>query len=347
MSSSIKRNSGGRPRPTQPRPSLDCSVDATVIVAAFEQPTVALAIDCLVNQKTTLSYEIIVCDDGSMPSLFAACHESLARTRIPVYWVWQADRGYRLAASRNNALRLARGRHLILLDGDMIPEEDLVTKHVEALWEPRTIVAGNRLWRSLQPVLQIGPIGPDELWPMLRGDAAQNEQDRRCESGERRVRTDLLESDANWRACWTCNMSVARSPEVYFDEFYEGWGMEDADLAFRLSVEGGYSVTYRGDIVAYHLSSTRRIPTQTGEHDDIVKFLRNCFYFYNKSPNVSLQDAFCLLPRFELDERHNKWGVRVQESPEDLAVLVESARQWLLENDFSHPQVRRSVAEDN
>ena len=64
--------------------------------------------------------------------------------RQDIRYIWQPDKGFRLAKSRNNAVRCARGDILLFLDGDTVASSDLLSKHIEAHGRPRSLVCGSR-----------------------------------------------------------------------------------------------------------------------------------------------------------------------------------------------------------
>lgn len=47
----------------------------------------------------------------------------------PILHAWQEDKGFRLAESRNNALRMAHGDYIVFIDGDIIMERHFIADH--------------------------------------------------------------------------------------------------------------------------------------------------------------------------------------------------------------------------
>ena len=131
---------------TTMRPGITFSV----IVPVYQQPaTTKMVLECLQGQKDAPNFEVIVCDDGSTPETFLACQDLIRNAAEPTYWAWQQDRGFHLAKSRNNGIRMANGRYLLFLDGDHIPEENLLARHHALHTRPGLLVHGIRRWRSL------------------------------------------------------------------------------------------------------------------------------------------------------------------------------------------------------
>ena len=77
----------------------------SVIVATYNNvPALQLALDSLLEQRVA-PHEIIVADDGSRIETAATVSRYARSAPLPVLHAWQADDGFRAAASRNNAIR--------------------------------------------------------------------------------------------------------------------------------------------------------------------------------------------------------------------------------------------------
>ena len=73
------------------------------------------------------SIEVIIADDGSRRGS-GSCMDIVAKANLPfdVKYVWQPDKGFRLAKARNEAIKRASHETIISLDADMIPAHDYV-----------------------------------------------------------------------------------------------------------------------------------------------------------------------------------------------------------------------------
>lgn len=310
-------------------------LDLSVIVVVYNQPeSLKLILRALLAQDFSGSYEIIVTDDGSSPKLFHVCQDQFDKSLIPIKYVWQQDRHFRAAAARNNGINISRGRILLFLDGDLVPVLDTLRKHVEAHTSPKMMVAGNRKWRGEIP--DIGKI-PDcsikETLKFLEDGFEVDEKSRRREENEREARKKFLMSPHPWRACFSGNVSVDWSPAVLFDEAFVGWGPEDWEFNHRLCTKYGYIPVYRDDITAYHLETPDAVGNvfRTGTHEEIVMYMKNTFYFFDKCPELPREEVFFGFPRFVLDQTSNRWRVVPRPAPDsyDIKELVENARRWL------------------
>jgi len=314
-------------------------IEVSVIISTHNQPeTVRLALRSLLSQSFQGSYEIIVSDDGSHPRLFSDCHGDFDKAQIPVKYVWQQQRGFRQSESLNNGIRIAKGKVLIFLNGDMVPTSDFIDQHVKAHERPKLLIAGNRYWRNLEEVRdRIDELPISKLLECLRTQEPLDEKTRYRQSKEMKRRNDWLSSPRPWRACLDCNLSVRSAPEVHFDEAFVGWGPNDWELAYRLCEIHGYTPVYKEEIVAYHLEipeGAGSIFKRGGKHEEVVEFLRSMFYFYDRCPGFDLEEVFYSFPKLFLDRSTNEWRVRPEPDSYDLAEIVREARQWLRENNI-------------
>jgi len=288
---------------------MSYSMDATVLVTAYNQTSLLrITLSLLKRQDYDGAWEIVVCDDGSDEDTLSAIKALDEKSGVPVRYIWQARDGARRAKSRNNALRCANGRVIVLLDGDIAVPADFVSRHMAFHASNRTAIYGTRRW-------------------MFLGDLPQNE------SFETHI-DSLLSADANtsnflseawlfqekfacssepWRGCMGCNLSFTRdSEQILFDEAFVGWGYEDIELAYRLHRKFGYHIQFVPSLYGLHLEGSPRsefVLFRPRTHLDIVQLLRNVLYFYDLYPELNVVAACEILGHFEYDSEANIWKV--------------------------------------
>ena len=104
----------------------------SLIITTYNKPDcLRVAIVTAMNQ-TVPPHEIIVADDGSREETFEVTRELRKQTNIPIVHVWQEDKGFRLNRSRNNAIALASGEYIVLLDGDCFVGPRYIEDHARA-----------------------------------------------------------------------------------------------------------------------------------------------------------------------------------------------------------------------
>lgn len=202
---------------------------ATVVIPTYRRShRLRQLLECLTTQLPSPDGEpalaqVIVCDDGS-PDDTAAVVESF-RDRLPLLYCFQDDLGFRAGQARNMGIERAESDVLIFVDDDVLVAEDFVAEHVRAhAAQPEpSIVIGyrHRTFESprRQPTLEeIASGEPDDRVAVLGNDG-----------------TPVRDHPRPWVYVYSCNFSVRRgSPDLWFEEGFHGWGMEDIELGYRL-----------------------------------------------------------------------------------------------------------------
>lgn len=210
---------------------------ATVVVSTYDRPDALAAVLRGLAGQTDRRFEVVVADDGSDDRTRQVVEAVDVGVRVE--HAWQEDRGFRLSRSRNRAVARARGDYLIFLDGDCIPRPGFVATH-RRLAEPGWFVRGTRAALGRDFTRRVLAEGiPVERWSLARWLPAAARRDLKDPSPLLLWPTQRFRKRAprKWKGAQTCNLGVHaaafRSVDG-FDEAYEGWGMDDADLAVRL-----------------------------------------------------------------------------------------------------------------
>jgi glycosyltransferase involved in cell wall biosynthesis len=210
-------------------------IDLSVIVATHDRPGhLDRCLGGLATQREAGRFEVIVADDGSGAETRAMLAGWQGRAPFPLRHEWEENRGFRLARARNRGVRASAGAYLIFLDGDCVPPPGFVAEH-RAARRRGAFLAGLRysLDRSSTEALPSGSMDGGELLRRV----------------PRRERLRLIGRAALDRAYVLlrlkdrpkplgANLSMWRGDLEKvngFDEKFIGWGLEDEDLARRLS----------------------------------------------------------------------------------------------------------------
>lgn len=227
----------------------------SVVVSTYERPDALGAVLRGLSRQNDRNFEVIVGDDGSGLSTAEVIGEWRGKLGAPLVHARHEHSGFRAAEIRNRAIVASKGGYCIFLDGDCIPRSDFIAQH-RALAESGWFVAGNRILLSealtadvlaqkLKPeqwsfVSLLGRPGVNRLAPALRlplGPLRKAEPKR-------------------WEGARTCNLAVARADLDRVDGFdasYNGWGLEDSDLAIRLIHAGVWRKDGRFATGVFHL----------------------------------------------------------------------------------------------
>lgn len=222
-----------------------------MIIPTFGRPRQVVACVRRLALQTLGASEVLVGIDGGVGSPVEA-----AETEAALRAVWPADRADRLviercekvglAAVRNTMLSRARGRVMLSLNDDVLPEPDLLERHAEAHRE-----AGSR------PVVVVGRSpwlvrAPDRLFDRLIRETSMVFF---YDQMEARLEEVGPGHDWGFRHCWGLNFSAPLGlvREVGgFAVYPATYGYEDNEMAFRLGQRFGTPVLYRPGAVATH-----------------------------------------------------------------------------------------------
>ncbi|TKG92329.1 glycosyltransferase [Puteibacter caeruleilacunae] len=220
----------------------------TLIISTYNRP------DALKQTLNSILYqsknpdEVIIADDGSNGDTHKLILEYKKRITCPIHHIWHPDKGYRLAAIRNKALKKASSDYIIFIDGDIILDVNFIEDHL-SIAKPDYFVNGSRVILSEKVT-------------------------RRITSG--RTCSNILEGAKNklngYRIPWLhklisgptkshkrirgCNMAFWKKDLENiggYDERYIGWGLSDSDLVIRLMKSGIKRKNMKFLGICYHL----------------------------------------------------------------------------------------------
>lgn len=270
---------------------------ASVVIPTYNRaPVLASTLAQLALDQDEQLLEVIVCDDGSADGTRQVAERFASR--LPLVYLRQEDLGFRAAGARNMGIRHARGDVLIFLDDDCVPLPGFVSAHCAVHREPQARV-GLGLRHRLAPGEGAG----------LSDRTAGTEPDDRM----RFLASGSVTHPFPWKLLYSCNMSLRRDHgEAYFDERFQGWGMEDTELGFRLWLA-------RTDFQVAHDAAVRHIDERfprdpfrrelLGAEPDYLSYLVNCCRLLDKFPaEASLWSS--LLPDlqwYSFDRTRGRW----------------------------------------
>ncbi len=186
---------------------------------------------------------VVIADDGSRPDQIEAVRQGLPKFACPVRHVWHPDVGFTASRARNLGVWHAQADYVVFMDGDCVPTAHFVQAHL-ALAELGHFVNGSRILlgpaftaRVLKEKLDLLTL-PLGAWLGLRARGEVNKLSHylNLPGLPRRV-----ERRFRWKGIRSCNFAVWYGDlEAVngFDETFQGWGHEDADLVLRLHQNG-------------------------------------------------------------------------------------------------------------
>jgi glycosyltransferase involved in cell wall biosynthesis len=237
----------------------------SVVIPTYQRPdTLAMVLDALARQAGAPEFEAVVVDDGSRDGTAAVLRS--ASPPYPFRFFRQENAGP--AAARNRGVEEARGRFILFLGDDTVPEGELLSVHARAHEEPRSFpaaVLGYTTWprdRKVSPFLHhINEYGLQFGYALI--------EDR---------------ESVPFNFFYTSNISLPRALLLsagLFDTTFPHAAWEDIEVAYRM-MKMGMRIVYRPEAIARHyhditLASFRRRQEKAGQAAAI---------FYEKHPEL-------------------------------------------------------------
>jgi glycosyltransferase involved in cell wall biosynthesis len=215
-----------------------------LVISTYNRPDALNKVLISVASQEVMPDEIIIADDGSEEETRQLI-EAWQR-RLHIKHVWQEDIGFRLSAARNNAIKVAQSDYIIFIDGDCLIPSDFIKKHLK-MAEPRFFVPGSRILLTESITRSV-----------LREDGMDLQRKSFAQFVVMRLKGEINRLVAflfvpgkkwrkwrtkSWRRIRGCNMAFWRDDLLHvngFDEDFDHWGHEDADIAVRLIRSGVY-----------------------------------------------------------------------------------------------------------
>ena len=208
----------------------------SVVVSTYERADALAAVLRGLSRQSDRNFEVVVADDGSGPATAAAIAQWTVKLGVRLAHARHEHAGFRAAEIRNRAIAASEGGYCVFLDGDCIPRPDFTAQH-RRLAEPGWFVAGNRILLSeaLTGDVLAQKIEPEQ-WSIA--SLVPRHGINRLAPALRLPLGPLRKAQPRrWEGARTCNLAVARADLERVDGFdasYNGWGLEDSDLAIRL-----------------------------------------------------------------------------------------------------------------
>ncbi len=212
------------------RKNTTCSL----VISTYNAP--ARLKRCLqsVMRQRLLPTEILIADDGSGIETSEIVKEMKQYFQIPLIHIWHPDKGFRLASIRNKAISQAKGEYIINVDGDVLLDKNFIYDHV-LFAHSGCFIAGVRtllMSRSTEKYMNESAGFPSFYSSFLK----KRSHAFRCFLFAKLYHT-FRHTQNPYFYVVGCNMAFWKEDLLLvngYNEVFEGWGMEDNDIALRL-----------------------------------------------------------------------------------------------------------------
>ena len=204
-----------------------------LIISTYNWPA-ALKL-CLqsVMAQTRVPDEVIIADDGSKSATKELIENFHPKFPCPLKHAWIPDEGFRLAKSRNNALRnYCTSDYIIFIDQDIILDKNFIRDH-ERIAQKGYFVTGGRT-KLLKPLTD---------YLLQGGNSKLNFFNKGIHRKMNMLHLPFLHFITRYMYCWKplygrgANMAMWKADLEKingFDEEIKGYGGEDVDVFNRL-----------------------------------------------------------------------------------------------------------------
>ena len=266
----------------------------SVIVATYNRPLYLRLCLLSLAASSVRPDEVLVADDGSTFETVDTIREmqTSLNEAFPILHVRQERKGIRKQIVVNEAVRQSSGYYLFFTDGDCIVHRHCLREHLQRS-DPRAILAGQRVQLGKQlteKLLNNGTVVNTLTLEMLvdflarRSHHFQEAFVIRNPLLRRLLRKDLIKPTTSVIGC-NCSLPKKLFLDINgFDEDYQGFGDEDADLGIRVINLGGFIRSVRNLANVYHLAhpGTWHMGTEQFKHNAMIKQRR-----------IDNKEAFC------------------------------------------------------
>ncbi len=259
------------------------SMKVSVIVATFNRPRhLALCLKSIAA-SSVLPSEVLVADDGSTEET----RECIVRMQeafghlFAIVHVRQEHEGCRKQMIVNEAVRRSTGDYLFFTDGDCTVHRDCLRWHLQRN-DPRAILAGQRVQigeQLTQKLLSSGKVVNaltlELLWDFMKRGSHHGQEAFIIRSGLLRklLKKDRIKPSTSVIGC-NCSLPKKLFLEINgYDEDFQGFGDEDADLGIRVLNSGGSIRSVRNLAVVFHHyhPGTWNFDTEQFKHNALIK----------------------------------------------------------------------------
>lgn len=223
----------------------------SLVITTYNNPDALHLVLLSLQRQTLLPAEVVVADDGSTDETRRLLQQWRSLLPCPIVHVWQEDRGYRRSRILNKAFAKATGDYLINIDGDIIMEKHFIADHVRYARKGYFGCGGR---------VRLGPTVTKQIYVArdYRLHFFTSDLTDRFNLLRMPLLTPLFFNRQHLRGC---NIAFWRDDLIAvngYDEQFEGWGLEDYDIANRLKLIGRRIRHIKFSAIEYHLYHPER-----------------------------------------------------------------------------------------
>jgi len=240
----------------------------SLVASTYNWPEALRLLLLSVKAQSVFPDEVIIADDGSTHETKELIAHFQKDFPIPLHHVWQEDKGNRKAMIMNKAIAKAKGDYIIEIDGDIIMHKHFVKDHLHFA-EKGQYLFGSRVTILKQLLPKIFETKKTHYHFFSKGIKKRG---RTLHIPfMMRFQKPVAERSRKMRGC---NISFWKSDFIKingYNEAFEGWGMEDYEMAQRLHNNGvkGRRLKHAG--IVYHIYHKEQSKNSVSQNSEIER----------------------------------------------------------------------------
>jgi glycosyltransferase involved in cell wall biosynthesis len=223
----------------------------SVVITTYNRPNYLYKVLKGFLEQTIIPDEIIVADDGSKEDTTKVIEQIKKNTDVRILHVWHEDLGFRRSVIINKAIAQSIGEYIISCDDDSIPCKEFVDDHIRYS-EKGYFIQGHRvlLGEMVSYKFESQKIS---FWYLLK--LALKREAKNIHNAIR-FYIPLIKKNRSLKGIKGCNLSFFKKDFIAvngYNEDFQGWGMEDSELAVRFYKYGLKRKDLRFRACVFHL----------------------------------------------------------------------------------------------
>lgn len=256
------------------------NLKTTLIVATYNWPEALELVLKSVAAQSELPDEVIIADDGSGESTTQLIKKLQATFPVPLKHIWHEDKGFRLSAIRNLAIKASQHEYIIQIDGDVILHPDFIKDH-KHFAAANCFITGSRVLLN-QKASKKALRDKATRFNIFSAGLGNRFNALRLPLFNVLAKAENSPLDKMTTRIRGCNMSFWRKDLIEvngYDEDFIGWGREDSDIVIRLIKKGCYRKKIKLAAIQYHIYHKENSKDALDKnHEIMVEALKNPNY---------------------------------------------------------------------
>jgi len=246
-------------------------MNLSLIILTYNQPEALALILKSAEQQSIWPDEVIIADDGSGKETRNLVKSWQKKFPVPLHHVWHKDKGYRITAIRNLAVKKSAGEFLIFSDGDLFFHPRFIEDFKRNMKKGKALIGSRVFLTQSATRLRLRDERIDPVYPLFSEEIEANRLNSiRLPFVNRLLKT--LKFSANIRGglsgIWRKDLESING----WNEEFEGWGLEDTEFIARLFHSGVSIRKIKFQALTYHLWHMKQTQKQASQNQ---KLLRN------------------------------------------------------------------------